>query len=111
MPKRIQRKRIKGWRMPASAVYVGRPTRWGNPYRIGDVVHRGLSVSGRDEVISDAEGAVNAYRRWLFTIKRSRDLIVLLQGKDLACWCSLNQPCHADVLLELANHPAVGKES
>ena len=36
MPKRIQRKRTKGWRMPADAIYVGRPTKWGNPDKIGD---------------------------------------------------------------------------
>lgn len=33
-PRRIQRLRAKGWRMPPSAVYVGRPTRWGNPFRL-----------------------------------------------------------------------------
>jgi hypothetical protein len=32
---RIQRKRTKGWRMPENAVYVGRPTKWGNPYQVG----------------------------------------------------------------------------
>ena len=38
-PKRIQRRRTKGWRMPAGAIYVGRPTKWGNPVRVGGVVH------------------------------------------------------------------------
>lgn len=38
MPQRIQRKRVKGWRMPEGAVYVGRPTEWGNPWRPGQVI-------------------------------------------------------------------------
>lgn len=36
-PRRIQRKRTKGWKMPENTVYVGRPTKWGNPWRVGDV--------------------------------------------------------------------------
>lgn len=89
--------------MPANAVYVGRPTRWGNPYRLGQVVHRGNSWSGRDEHLITLEQVVAAYRKWLFTIEHSEGLIPELRGKDLACWCSLDQPCHADVLLEIAN--------
>lgn len=93
MPKRIQRKRAKGWKMPPNAVYVGRPTKWGNPW-----------VVGRD---GDAKTCMTLYEQlingniWsepnMKTIKRE------LRGKDLACWCPLGQPCHADVLLEIAN--------
>ncbi len=80
-PQRIQRKRTKGWRMPEGAVYVGRPTKWGNPYL--------------------GEGAVAAYRA---RAEQSADAIRSeLAGKDLACWCPLSSPCHGDVLLELAN--------
>ena len=80
--KRIQRKRSKGWKMPPNAIYVGRPTKWGNPYKIG--------VDGnREEVIAK-------YREWLKK-KLEEDP---LKGKDLACWCPLNKPCHADVILE-----------
>ena len=90
MPKRIQRKRTKGWKMPEGAVYVGRPTKWGNPIRIG---------YGR----SRAE-AVEMFHRIAFGDGRRIDEIRShLRGKDLACWCSLDQACHADVLLEIAN--------
>ncbi len=80
-PQRIQRQRTKGWRMPDGAVYVGRPTKWGNPYL--------------------GEGAVATYRA---RAEQSADAIrAELAGKDLACWCPLSSPCHGDVLLELAN--------
>lgn len=91
MPKRIQRKRLKGWRMPPNTVYVGRPTKWGNPY-----------IPERMEEFQDA---VDHYRAWL-KLLISRGLshnLSELRGKDLACWCPLDRPCHAEVLLELAN--------
>jgi hypothetical protein len=85
--KRIQRKRSKGWKMPPNAVYVGRPTKWGNPYKIG--------VDGnREEVIAK-------YREWLKKkLEEDPTFLDPLKGKDLACWCPLNKPCHADVILE-----------
>jgi hypothetical protein len=83
MPKRIQRKRSKGWRLPANAVSVTRPGKWGNPYTVEEY--------GREQ-------ALRLYREWVI----GKDLSEL-RGKDLACYCSLDQPCHADVLLELAN--------
>lgn len=88
MPKRIQRKRTKGWRMPKNTVYVGRPTKWGNMYKVG-----------RD---GTANECVLKYKWWLDFTKRIENMEEL-RGKDLACWCPLNQPCHADVLLEIAN--------
>ena len=103
-PKRIQRKRTKGWTMPANAVYVGRPTKWGNPFRVG--------TPGPDDCMTcaDRAEAVAKYRSELVTFKASNFLLLTnreikddLRGKDLACWCPLDQPCHADVLLELAN--------
>jgi len=98
-PKRIQRKRSKGWRMPEGAVYVGRPTKWGNPYFIAH--YADLSHDGRTE-------AVRRYRAWVFACNHRSTLDIPrikaeLHGKDLACWCPLDQPCHADVLLEIAN--------
>jgi hypothetical protein len=83
MPKRIQRKRTKGWHMPPNAVSVTRPGKWGNPYTVEEY--------GR-------EAAIQRYREWVI----GKDLSEL-RGKDLACYCPLDQPCHADVLLELAN--------
>ena len=136
-PKRIQRKRSKGWRMPEGAVYVGRPTRFGNPFQavkseccgywdVRDdngvtylVDHR---FTHRPEVRDDR-------RTWTTKREAVRESVRLygdeltywlggrmswdsefaeavesLRGKDLACWCPLDQPCHADVLLEIANH-------
>ena len=87
--KRIQRQRTKGWRMPAGAVYVGRPTRWGNPYRPN------WAISLVD--------SVNAYRGWANRqLRQDDDWLPPLRGKDLVCWCPLDQPCHADILLDLA---------
>lgn len=116
MPVRIQRSRAKGWKMPEGAVYVGRPTDFGNPFPV--------DVYGQD-------GAVDRFRRWLTTGMSAYEmstssrcdpysnrvdppsLVIVrrwlengfpkLRGKDLACWCPLDQPCHADVLLEIAN--------
>lgn len=89
MAKRIQRKRTRGWKMPANAVYVGRPGKWGNPYKIGTIM------------IPDARAAVEAFAANL-PLGKIRG-IEELRGKDLACWCALDQPCHADILLKLAN--------
>lgn len=99
-PKRIQRKRTKNWRMPDNCVYVGRPTKWGNPYRVTD-----------EDYFNDPQKCVDAYRSLLerneiFFVKN--DLYMPLdpkelRGKDLACFCPLNAPCHANLLLELAN--------
>lgn len=100
MPVRIQRKRVKGWKAPAGAVYVGRGSMFGNPYNWKDGI----------EPPHDARSAaVELYRIW---IEEGRgpsaptdDDITSLKGKTLMCWCPLEQPCHADVLLELANRP------
>ena len=105
MPARIQMRRVKGWRMPEGAVYVGRPSRWGNPYKVGAEVQvggRGLDT-GRAHVVVDAADAVRLYRKWIWTQGRIEGLTPALRGHDLACWCRLDAPCHADVLLELAN--------
>lgn len=106
-PKRIQRKRTKGWRMPEGAVYVGRPGKWGNHYSV-----KGWGCT--------PETAVAQYRDWIERVASSGrecwhsdgfspwDRHVIqhirdeLAGRDLACWCPLDKPCHADVLLEIA---------
>lgn len=90
MSKRIQRKRTKGWRMPDNAIYVGRPTQWGNSFRV-------------DENTTH-EQAVKYYRLAIMNTLPIIDVeawLAPLRGKDLVCWCRLDQPCHADVLLEL----------
>lgn len=104
MPKRIQRMRNKGWRMPKGAVYVGRPSRWGNPFRVsnGDCEHPDCGPKSHPPI--NRQMAVNAYRGWLVgMIKVDPEFVDELRGKNLACWCAPNQVCHADVLLEIAN--------
>lgn len=86
-PQRIQRQRIRGWRKPPNTVYVGRGSMWGNPFQVGYGYTR-------------AE-AVDAYRN-IATIYQPRTEHPL-RGKNLMCWCPLYLPCHADVLLEIAN--------
>lgn len=86
-PLRVQMRRTKGWRMPPNTVYVGRPSIWGNPFKV--------SEHGRAK-------AVQLYRNMLAGRPHMR-LRNELRGKNLACWCSLDHVCHADVLLEMAN--------
>lgn len=100
MGKRIQRKRTKGWKMPPNTVYVGRPTKWGNPFR----------VRGKCFIPAIQQTAAQAVKRFRESIHPvplqlgfAQGDISELRGKDLACWCPLDQPCHADVLLEIAN--------
>lgn len=94
MPERIQLSRKKGWRMPANTVRVSSPGKWGNPFRVGDFG------------IPDQAAAVERYREWLdgrVTGPERPTSFEDLRGKNLACWCRPGDPCHADVLLELAN--------
>lgn len=103
-PKRIQRRRTKGWRMPDGAVYVGRPTQWGNPFTLSasriQLTREQVVAWYRYEIVQMNGGVVGFNRFWAAEH---------LRGKDLACWCPLVDkngdpvPCHADVLLELAN--------
>lgn len=75
----------------ADAVYIGRPTQWGNPFQIG-----------RD---GDRAEVIAKYRAWLMA---QPDLVTAvrreLKGRSLICWCA-PQPCHGDVLIEVANQP------
>jgi Domain of unknown function (DUF4326) len=125
MPKRIQRQRTKGFNLkvassnPNGVVYVGRPTWFGNPFTPKQFYDAGYSGNTATAI----SACVQAYREWLTgepfslhwrepnhflgwlaacredRVKRLPEL----RGKDLACYCPLDQPCHADVLLELAN--------
>lgn len=142
-PKRIQRKRTKGWRMPEGAVYVGRPTMLGNPFRpvkssccphwdvedengvryLIDHVHAHdvATVTTRAYAIHESVRLFSDDLTYWLGGRISRDpelaaAIKALRGHDLACWCPLEDehgnrvPCHADVLLEIAN-PTTTKES
>lgn len=126
-PWRVQRSRAKGERLPDGAICVTRPGKWGNPFVIErrDDWYDGeawLVVDSRDRTVLShfsscpngrreaAAVAVEEYRCALV----AGDLRVTvedvrrdLSGKTLACWCPVGAPCHADVLLELANAEAL----
>jgi hypothetical protein len=120
-PKRIQLSRKRGWRMPENTVKVDRSTKWGNPFIVGEDGDRAECVKLYRMLftqIAAPAGASIQYLKGLLCLtckaplERQKaaqryvfDHIQQLRGLDLACWCPLDQPCHADVLLELANAP------
>ena len=105
-PKRIQLRRTKGWNKPEGTIVVSRPSKWGNPFPVGeDATH--YFGDGFEKIT--AEQAVYCFREWLELgligggPPGERPDLSELRGKDLCCWCKPGDPCHADVLLELAN--------
>jgi len=104
-PQRIQRKRAKGWRMPENTVYVGRPSKWGNPFKINTRAY--VDIGGEMGIsmnIVNLESSLEFYRIYIKRQIAKGELdISELKGKNLCCWCGLDSPCHADILLELAN--------
>ena len=93
--KRMQRKRTKGWRMPPNTVYVGRPSKWGNPYK--------NARAGGDGEPMSLEWILWRYKKDCRKHYFRKQIKAELKGKNLACWCPLDQLCHADILLEIAN--------
>jgi hypothetical protein len=102
--------------MPEGAVYVGRPTKWGNPFAKPDAIESGYATEETwrafvVECFHDWLGPSHSGRDWWQGPKSDNARAAILgsigslRGKDLACWCRLDQPCHADVLLEIANGP------
>lgn len=121
MPDRVQLSRRAGWRKPANTVVVARPTKWGNPFAVGEDVPpefrcylvdpldpngpallRTLMSLSKVSVLR-VEQAVEAHAWWLFEQPHLMTALDELRGKNLACWCKPGRPCHADTLLELAN--------
>jgi len=109
-PVRVQRKRTRGYNMQAASpnglpvVYVGRPTKFGNPF------------SWREEMIAgmnEEQAKICAYETYKWWIEANdpeeetppttQEIKDALRGKNLACWCEVGDYCHADVLLEIAN--------
>jgi hypothetical protein len=131
MPRRIQLSSKKGWRMPPNTVKVDRSTKWGNPFDFRDssFCWVALSYGEKGDPAGRRAASVKAFRDWIVSDAGMRlegcglyagdEPIAVspaieaqqppdpteLRGKNLACWCPLDQPCHADVLLELANAP------
>ena len=123
-PKRIQQKRVKGWRKPEGAVSVTRATKWGNPFIVGHTYKHVATRTGRTQFtffvpnrkvatdlfraamlggsadLQDGEGGAVWFETGGLDVNKAR---AELAGKDLMCFCPLDQPCHADVLLDLAN--------
>lgn len=130
-PRRIQLRRTKGWRLrdiSPYAVVVARPTRWGNPFAalvphgeaaLVDTASRGALVEMYRSWLVDHRSVDVVAAAWsaqnhrgvllhpprLGVVRRPdvREVRTELAGLDLACWCPLDQPCHADVLLDIAN--------
>jgi hypothetical protein len=106
---RLQRSRRKGYKTPPNAIYVGRPTKWGNPYRTEsyDVLGEdGKPLAADLWRIEAAKLAVRDFREALFEGRLRitvEDVRNALRGKDLICWCPESQECHASVLIEVAN--------
>lgn len=107
--KRIQRKRTKGWRMPNNTVYVGRGSRWGNPFNKTQIAvcfdHHGFPMPLMPlRAEPSLDRCLDLYTAWLAgELTHNPDLLEPLAGKDMACWCPLDKPCHADVLLDLVS--------
>lgn len=135
MPERVQLRRTKGWRKPEGAVVVARPSRWGNPWAAGDpgILHLDgmpwllAGTITQKQAVRAYYGLLRGYwiehlplppSNWpahkaehIAALRRVRNDILNhvrsdLRGRDLCCWCRLDSPCHADVLLELANGTA-----
>ena len=115
-PTRIQLSRRKGWRLPEGAVSVSRPGRFGNPFTREAAIESGFATDETWQAF-----VVGCFRDWLGPSQSGCDWwqgpeshkrraaiidgLPALRGKNLACWCKPGAPCHADVLLELANRP------
>jgi hypothetical protein len=89
-PRRIQLSRKKGWRMPENTVIVDRRSEWGNPYGVGPEQSAAVVVEKFEAFVMRRPEWIEAARQYL-------------RGKNLACWCKLDAPCHADVWIRLAN--------
>jgi hypothetical protein len=88
--RRLQRSRRKGARLPPGTVVVTRPTKWGNPHSL-DLGRLEAVRRYRDDLLAGRlDVTVDDVRREL-------------RGRDLACYCPLDEPCHGDVLIEIAN--------
>lgn len=126
-PARIQRRRVAGWRAPRHSTYVGRPTRFGNPFHIVPaasrrggpldmwaVQYQGRTLGRFDDKTTARADATDRYARWIREPEQAearRLFRALLHGRDLTCWCPLpadGEPdhCHAAVLISLTNQPA-----
>lgn len=107
---RVQLSRVKGWRKPEGVVVVSRPGKWGNPF-VPEPLRNGGGWRPGGRVAEErrrSEQCVEMFRNKLLHGKGEpwetmRRELPELRGKSLACWCKPGAPCHADVLIEVAN--------
>lgn len=108
-PKRIQRRRVKGWRMPPDTVSITRPGKWGNPFKVGSYSYEVDAFilnpfNAKPVLVKDVEMSLRMYKEYIDReVKFKRRNLEELRGKNLACFCKEGEPCHGDVLLELSN--------
>lgn len=117
-PKRIRRRRVKGWRKPDGCIIVDRTSRWGNRWKVRELKgHHTSKWCVEAESLccwwtTEAEAREHAVALFRWDVERGLvpDLDQLT-GHDLACTCDPadGMACHADVLLELANPKAAGE--
>lgn len=131
IPQRIQRSRKKGYKLPDNTVCVTRPCKYSNPFKLrGDIIYGNASYRRKildpwivvdDNIPNDEYGhirVIELYGEWLQTTPfelnkwfinpvsfTHEELMDDLSDKNLACWCALDKPCHADVLLRVVNEP------
>lgn len=106
MPTRVQLSRAKGWRMPPNTVKVDCSTRWGNPYKVhgdGYPMTPEVAVMMFQGLLDNFGGFVASPAGQGSMFTKIEDIKRELRGKSLACWCPIGRPCHADVLLRVAN--------
>lgn len=111
MPKRIQFRRQKGFKLPKNAVFVARPTKWGSPYKVVETETEAEAKAADDARVMTRGKALALYERDLKKkLKDDPDFLKPLRGKDLACYCRPDQNCHAEILLRYANSESVNRE-
>jgi hypothetical protein len=112
MPERIRLSRARGWRKPPNTVIVARPSKWGNPFPVPEPFTRAEAIGmfrelvlNREAFWVDPEGVRHRFTSGYadHPVPTLEQIRSELAGKNLACWCRLDEACHADVLLELAN--------
>lgn len=103
-PLRVQRSRRKGYKLPDGTIVVTRGTKWGNPFKTADAFEEWLSsgkIPDRSLLIEDLTDGMLRMRRHAML-----ESIGELKGRQLACFCTLDTKCHADVLAKMANRSA-----
>lgn len=103
-PQRIQLRRTKGWRMPPNTVKVDRSTKHGNPFRVG--MWKGFTAADAARAFRDwieRKPSVRSYENAFGKPPTIETIRAELAGKNIGCWCKPGEPCHGDILLEIAN--------